>query len=251
MFVFIKPPDWNELSLSKKIEYYMVQLNKDHSYYVDKLIAKSIVKHVLGDEIEVPRTVRILENYLDVRESDINTNYIIKSAHASSWNLIIEEDKKYTIKEIQCKLSSWNCPFNANTEIQYQHLSPVFFIEEKITCRYQGNNGKAYTWCFYCANGKAFHINVIDKYTDKINRYDINFNLLDIKWNGLFEVNKPKELNKMIKMAEKLSEPFEFVRVDFYIGKDDKIYFSEFTFSPCMGVNIYDKYDMVLGKYWS
>ena len=123
-------------------------------------------------------------------------------------------------------------------------------MEEKITCRYQGHNGKAYAWCLYCIHNKVYYINVIDKYCDYINRYDLNWNLLDVELNGLFHVDKPKEMNKMINLAERLSKPFEFVRVDFYIGSDDKIYFSEFTFSPCMGINIYGNFDYEMGKVW-
>jgi hypothetical protein len=250
MFKFIRPPDWTQLPLSKKIQHYMIQLDKPHSYYVDKLSAKRIIKNILGDEIEVPKTIRILENYLDVRESDINTNYMIKASHGSSWNLIFEEGVHYDINQVKLTLSSWNCPFNGDIEKQYKYIAPVFYVEEKITCRYQGHNGKAYAWCLYCIHNKVYYINVIDKYRDYINRYDLNWNLLDVELNGLFHVDKPKEMNKMINLAERLSKPFEFVRVDFYIGSDDKIYFSEFTFSPCMGINIYGNFDYEMGKVW-
>jgi hypothetical protein len=251
MFTFIRPPDWDFLPLSKKIQHYMIQLDKSHSYYVDKLCAKKIVKNMVGNEIEIPKTVRVLKDYTDIKQSDINSNYIIKASHGSSWNYNIEDGKIYNINEIILKLSSWNCPFNGDIEKQYKYINPTFYIEEKIICRYKGNDGNAYAWCFYCIHNKVCHINVIDKSLDYINRYDLNWNILDIPLNGLFEVEKPKELNHMIKMAEKLSKPFEFVRIDFYIGNDDKIYFSEYTFSPCMGFNIYEDYDYELGQYWT
>ena len=250
MFVFIRPPDWNQLSLSKKIQHYMIQLNRDHAYYVDKLSSKRIVKNILGNEIEVPRTIRILDSYLDVQESDINTNYMIKGAHASGWNLNFEEGKRYDINEVKLKLSSWNCPFNDNLEKQYKYIPPVFYVEEKITCRYEGHNGNAYAWCFFCIHNKVVHIQVIDKGRDYVNRYDLDWNLFDVMKNGMFHVDKPKELDRMIELAERLSKEFEFIRVDFYISNDDKIYFSEFTFSPCMGINMYGDKDFELGKIW-
>jgi hypothetical protein len=250
MFNFIRPPHWEQLPLSKKIQHYMIQLDKYHSYYVDKINAKRIVKNILKHEIEIPKTIRILDNYSDVKESDINTNYMIKASHGSGWNLIFEEGKHYDINEVKLILSSWNCPFNSDIEKQYKYIAPVFYVEEKITCRYQGHNGKAYAWCFYCIHNKVTHINVIDKYIDCINRYNLNWELLDVELNGKFHVDKPKELNKMIELAERLSKPFEFVRVDFYIGIDNKIYFSEYTFSPCMGINIYGNLDYEMGKSW-
>ena len=42
---------------------------------------------------------------------------------------------------------------------------------------------------------------------------------------------KPKSLDKMLIIAEKLSKPFPFVRVDFY-EIDDNPVFSELTFTP-------------------
>ncbi len=250
MFIFVRPPDWDKLPLSKKIQHYMIQLDKDHAYYVDKLLAKQIVKDMGGDEIEIPKTIRILKDYTDITESDINANYMIKASHGSSWNINITPNTNLTVKSIINTLSSWNCRFNGNLEKQYDYISPRFYIEEKITCRYQGHNGNAYAWCFYCAHNKVFLINVIDKGADYINRYDLNWNLYKIDMNGSFNVEKPRELQKMIQLAEKLSKPFEFVRVDFYIGNDNKIYFSEFTFSPCMGLPIYGDYDYELAKYW-
>jgi hypothetical protein len=229
----------------------MIQIDKAHSYYVDKLCAKKIIKNVLGDEIEIPKTIRILKNYLDVKESDINTNYMIKATHGSSWNLNFNEGEHYDINRVKLILSSWNCPYNNDIEKQYKYILPSFYVEEKIICRYKGNSGNAYAWCLYCIHNKVYYINVIDKSADHINRYDLDWNLLDVELNGLFEVDKPKEINKMIELAEKLSKPFEFVRIDFYIGSNDKIYFSEFTFSPCMGVNIYGNFDYEMGKVWT
>ena len=40
---------------------------------------------------------------------------------------------------------------------------------------------------------------------------------------------KPKNFDKMIELADKLSKPFPFVRVDFY-DVDGKVYFGELTF---------------------
>jgi len=65
-------------------------------------------------------------------------------------------------------------------------------------------------------------------------------------------IQKPKNFDKMISLAEKLSSPFEYVRIDFYItDEDDKIYFSEYTFTPNNGLKSlsYDQ-EMLLGKDW-
>ena len=56
----------------------------------------------------------------------------------------------------------------------------------------------------------------------------------------------------MLKLAKKLSKPFEFVRIDFYIGENDLIYFSEFTFTPAAGYQVFDlETEMYQGSLWN
>ena len=59
-----------------------------------------------------------------------------------------------------------------------------------------------------------------------------------------------------IKFKEKtiskiLSKEFEFVRVDFYLDKNDNIYFSEFTFTPAAGEQVFPtELEIELSKKW-
>ena len=54
----------------------------------------------------------------------------------------------------------------------------------------------------------------------------------------------------IINISTKLSKPFEFVRIDLYIGIDG-IYFSEFTFTPRNGKQEFtDEKEIEFGKYW-
>ena len=59
--------------------------------------------------------------------------------------------------------------------------------------------------------------------------------------NGLndpsIQVDKPSCLEKAMKIAEDLSEPFPFVRVDFYL-LEDQIVFGELTFTPAAGMDV-------------
>ena len=68
----------------------------------------------------------------------------------------------------------------------------------------------------------------------------------DLKWNKLNYVYsypsnndtfpKPKNLEKLIDLSEKLAKGFPHVRVDFYILKDGTIKFGEMTFTSASGV---------------
>lgn len=64
-----------------------------------------------------------------------------------------------------------------------------------------------------------------------------------------FSLEKPKCLDNLLNYAGKLSKPFPFVRVDFYIV-NEKVYFGELTFTPCAGLdtNILPEADAMMGK---
>ena len=79
-------------------------------------------------------------------------------------------------------------------------------------------------------------------------------NFYDINWIPIkpieFEFEKPELFDDIINISRLLSTPFEFVRIDLYIGIDG-IYFSEFTFTPLNGKQEFsDKKEIEFGKYW-
>lgn len=85
-------------------------------------------------------------------------------------------------------------------------------------------------------------------------------NFYDREWNPMpferhyrrskVEIEKPKNYEKMVELAEKLSKDIPFVRVDFYEERN-KIYFGELTFYPGGGVEEFtpEIWDKELGSY--
>lgn len=107
---------------------------------------------------------------------------------------------------------------------------------------------------FICFGGKVEYI-VFDadrQIEHKRNIYDKNWNYLgvdtDCKTLGNIK-EKPKNLEEMKKIAEKLSEDFPFVRVDLY-SINDKIIFGELTFYPWSGYVKFNprSFDFELGE---
>jgi hypothetical protein len=61
-------------------------------------------------------------------------------------------------------------------------------------------------------------------------------------------IAKPKNYHTMLALAEELSQPFDFVRVDLY-NIDGKIYFGELTHYPRSGyTDIPYEFDLRLGN---
>jgi hypothetical protein len=70
-----------------KIAYYKNTLDERFAPYVDKIEAKKIVKAELGEQIRIPKIVRILKDPNDFNKGDINPNHMVKAAHGSGWNI--------------------------------------------------------------------------------------------------------------------------------------------------------------------
>ena len=95
---------------------------------------------------------------------------------------------------------------------------------------------------FYCCNGEPLYCFV---YTDRVpNSHVMKRTIYDMDWNCHPEfmgrraiagpqIEKPSSFEKMKEMAEKLSSPVPFVRVDFY-EINGKPIFGEMTFTPGM-----------------
>lgn len=64
-------------------------------------------------------------------------------------------------------------------------------------------------------------------------------------------IKRPENYDEMIKVAEKLSAGFDFIRVDLY-NVDGKIYFGELTCYPAGGLAAFvpRKWDFIFGEKW-
>lgn len=243
MFSINKPSTWADLPLFSKLSYYKTQLDERFSPYVDKIEAKQIVKQTVGNEISIPKLIRILDSPDDFKQSDINSNHMVKAVHGCGWNINMTNDTQ--VKDVIKSLQKWNTHYIGSGEKQYTYINPRFFIEEKVD---GPTGGTAIVYMFRCIYGVPITIGV-KLATQKLqNSYDTDWNpIVPIK---IKNIEKPKSLDVMLKLAEKLSKPFEFVRIDFYYVNDN-IYFSEYTFTPAGGTKVFPHdLEMKYGMLW-
>lgn len=242
-FSFDKPLDWSAMPFFSKIDYYKNTLDERFAPYVDKIEAKKIVKAELGEQIRIPKIVRILKDPNDFNKGDINPNHMVKAAHGSGWNINMTDRTNY--EDVIKSLKQWNIKFDWLGEKQYTYLKPRFFIEEKID---GPAGGCALVYMYRCIHGQPVTIGVKCVKRGIQNSYDIDWNpILPVALEG---VEKPAHLGKMLDLATKLSQPFEFVRIDFYYV-DETIYFSEYTFTPAGGKQVFPlELEIKYGKLW-
>ena len=102
-------------------------------------------------------------------------------------------------------------------------------------------------------NGKIELVQVdLDRFSGHTrNLYDKNFNRIDgeLLYPQGYDIEKPNMYNHALNIAVKLSQEFDFIRVDLYL-LDNKIYFGELTNIPGNGTEKFKpkKLDFELGK---
>ena len=206
-------------------------LNPLREYVTDKEFLKLFIKDTAGDQHNV-ETYAILYKPNDVDLFNFPTECCIKPTHASGVVILRKNNSELNKNEIK----SW---FKLNhylrsREAVYKNLIPKIIVEPIIF-----NNSNLNDYKFHCLNGVVKFIQVDTDRFSNHKRY-----IFDKKWNGKnFSIcyphdknfpPKPINLDLMIKIAEKISSRFNFVRVDLYSNNMDVI-IGEITHCPGSG----------------
>ncbi len=226
--------------------------NPEYCKMVDKDVAKRYVAKIIGDDYIIP-TIATFEDYHDINFDDLPSQFVMKCTHDSG-GLVICKDKemlnrKKAINKI--KKSFKKNYFYGGREWPYKDLKPKVIVEKYMSDK-QKKDLPDYK--FFCFNGKPEYVLVCTNRSTELKEtfYDINWNLAPFKRedHDIDEsIIKPKNLNKMVELASKLSSNIPFLRVDFY-EVNDKVYFGELTFFPASGMSKFypEIWDEKLGK---
>ena len=136
-------------------------------------------------------------------------------------------------------------------EMHYSQIDRKIIVEQYI----ESEKGELQDYKFLCFGGAPKFCWVdLGRYT-KHTRTVFDMNWQKQPWTQskttVDNIPKPKNFEKMIEIAAKLSEGFAQVRVDLY-NVDGKIYFGEMTFTNGSGFDriIPAEYDKALGDLW-
>jgi len=224
----------------------------------DKYLIRSYIKKVLGEDIAKNILVPLL--YVTDRPETIpfeklSLPYIIKPNHTSGLKIIVE-NKIFDRRRIVKTCKKWlRIPYGMEKmEWAYQAIKRKIVIEKLLQDK-DGNNPCEFKFHMFHGKCKLIYV-ILDRLNDS-NRmyYDEKWNYLSVKKKNRAQgksIDKPINYEMMLEIAEKLSEPFDYVRVDVY-SVDDKIYFGELTHYPVSGKLILEpsSFDFEMGKYWN
>lgn len=227
------------------------------SLCADKYLARKYVANKIGHDISIP-VLGVYDSFNSIDFSKLPQNYVLKTNHGSHTNIIVRGGN---INKQSAELNFNNWMSKDWSWWGYElHYIP---IKRKIIAEEYKNDGNCELtdYKFLCFNGKPLYCQVIaDRHT---NRQHLNY--YNMKWESQETISRndfpanynithkpPKQFDKMIEYASKLSLDFKFVRVDFY-EIDEEIYFGELTFIPGAAYFTYqqDSTDYAFGKLLS
>ncbi len=211
------------------------------SFCADKIKVHEYCKEKLGKDICIP-IIKVYDKPQNINFDELPDKFVAKCNHGSGMNIIVKDKKTANKKEIIDKLNTWlgrDFTFQNGFEAHYHDIKRKCFVETFM----DDGNTSLYDYKFWCFNGepKFYTINDGFGHSKWMYFYDMNQNKLPLKRTDYCgeaskEVKQPSKFGEMVEYAKKLSEPFKFVRVDFY-EINGTVYLGELTFTP--GVNYF------------
>lgn len=221
----------------------------------DKYAVREYIKERGCEDILVP-LIAAYDKVEDVEWDKLPQAFVMKWNFGCGFNIICPDKSKLDIEETRKKMKEWGknkfwLPFS---EMQYKAIRRKIVVEEYLRPKH-GVQPEDYK--VYCFNGVPKFVLLCtgrEFGRPKFYFFDENWELARINRDSKaapegFTYPRPNCLDKLLEAAKTLSEPFKFVRTDFYIV-NDKVYFGELTFTPNAGVDSYrlPETDLMFGK---
>ncbi len=241
---------------SEKLQWYKLNAkNPLMQTCADKVAVREYLKQI-GYGYLLNDIYGVYDRVKDINFSELPEQYVIKAAHGSGQNIIVEDKEKLDVKYSKKLLNAWlhqDISWSGR-EWVYKGMPRRIIIEKFL----KDETGELRDYKFFCFNGKPTFMQLeVGRYAGKNTRnfYDMEWNLMpfgkEIPHDPNIVVEKPAMFDEMKKIASELCKPFQFVRVDLYqvMGK---IYFGELTFFPAGGAPDFvpSNYDEIVGGFW-
>lgn len=243
----------NPQTFNEKLQW--LKLNDRKPIYtklVDKYEVRKYIENKIGEEYLVPM-YGVWENVNDIDFEKLPKQFVLKCTHNSGGVVICKDKEKLNIEETKRKLEKCLRKnfYYQGREWPYKNVKPRIIAEKYLV---DESKKELKDYKFLCFNGKAklieIHQGRFEKHTQDI--YDIDWKKTDITQGPIAEkkIKKPKNLEKMIKLTEKLAKDFIHVRIDWY-NINGKIIFGEITLYDGSGFTGFDieEHDRKIGSW--
>lgn len=184
--------------------------------------------------------------------------FVIKTNHGCGYNIIIQDKTRLDKKKVILKLKKWlkenfGEDYFIGIAWAYKNIRPHIIIETFV----EENEKPPVDYKFFCFSGRMEFFKIdFDRFEGHSEKFfNKELNGLDVIELGLKQykgkIDIPDNFDDMVRVAEKLSAEFDFMRVDLYSSKN-KVYFSELTPYPggVAAKFVPDSFDYIFGDKW-
>lgn len=200
---------------------------------VDKYEVKKYIADKIGEQHVIP-TLGVWDKFKDINFNELPNQFVLKCTHDSGGLVVCKDKSKLNLKEVKAKIekSLTNNYYLWTREWPYKGVKPRIIAEKYMEDQ---ETGELRDYKFFCFNGEPKLMFVASERglkNTKFDFYDMQFHHMNIVQhypNSEYSIEKPEHFEKMVMLAEKLSEGFPHVRVDFYEA-NGQVYFGEMTF---------------------
>ena len=208
---------------------------------VDKYLVRKHIEKKIGKEY-LPELYKVYKNVDEIDYDELPERFVLKLNSGSGANIICKDksllDRELTNKKIRKMMKEKY--YKCTKEPQYKNINKMIICEEYL----ENSKGFLTEYKLHCFDGKVKFIEVHEeRFNGNRESYyypDWSRTEFSPKWvnNNENYKEKPKYLEELIKLGETLAEGFTYVRVDIN-STDEKLYFSELTFTPASGMNAF------------
>ena len=205
----------------------------EYTTMVDKYAVKKYVADKIGEQYIIP-TLGVWDKFDDIDFDKLPDQFVLKCTHDSGGSVICRNKSEFDFKAARKKINRclkhnyyWGC-----REWPYKNVKPRIIAEKYMTDE-SGIELKDYKIFNFDGESKLIQVDY-DRFKEhKRNLYTTDWKYVEsaIQYptDPNHQIDRPKQLEKMLDLARKLSEGIPHVRTDFYCI-DNKIYFGELTF---------------------
>lgn len=243
---FTKEP----VTFNQKIQFRKLYDNNPlYAICSDKYRVREYVRNKIGEKYLIP--LYLVTDKLTIDQwNKLPNSFVAKANHNSGPVQIVKDKTRVNAKTIIDELNNQlTIDYGIISMEKYYSNIPRKIIVEKYL------KGDIEDYKIHCFGNEELYIDICTRETGVTESilYDKNWQNLGVTAGKLSDkkFDKPKNFNIMIKIAKKLSEDFDYVRVDLY-NIDGKIYFGELTFCENSGFGKFsdENWDYKFGSFW-
>jgi hypothetical protein len=246
-----KPRTFSEKIAHRKL----FDTNPLYGVLADKWAVREYVRAKVGDAF-LNEVYCVVDDVAELPLATLPGNFVLKATHGSEMTILVEDKKNEDADALRHRCKTFlDTPFGGiMNEVHYASIPRRIIAEQYLS---DSTYGIPLDYKFWMFHGKCHYVRVhVGRFTHHMAR------VFNAHWEPQpFNINnhpvgpiidRPSNLDEMVAVAERLSDGYDFVRVDLYSIDGRKIVFGEMTFAPDAGWAPFcpREYDFRLGALW-